>query len=189
VVGAAAAAILVVWGVPAVISGMPKGTTGSNALSGSGDFSAEQAPAAPALPGGPPTMRSGRDYQPGTLAQLAPGQRGAGAPQPTPTPAPAPAAAPGVASKSSTSTNDSSLQANAADPLGRLANPDALRACLAAIEQAHAGTPTVVDFAKFQEMPALVVVIQQPSQAIAVVVGPACGQNGPDERFSTTIGP
>ena len=95
--------------------------------------------------------------------------------------------APGAASK--TSTNDSALEASGADPLGRLTNADALRACLAAIDLVHSGTPTMVDFAKFQDKPALVVVVQQPAQVIAVVVGPDCGRGGANELFSTTIGP
>ena len=43
--------------------------------------------------------------------------------------------------------------------------------------------------AQFKGAPALVVVVQQPSQVIAVVVGPACGQSGPNELYSATIGP
>ena len=182
----AAAAVLVGWGVPTVVHGLSRQFTG-DAQTTSGDLAAG-APAAPVLPGGPPTIRSGRDYQPGTLGQLSRSFRGA-ATKATPTPAPA-AAAPG---SGSTGSNDSAqaptLTELSKPPLTRLADPDALRACLAAIGQTHPGTPSLIDFAEFDGAPALVVVVQQPTGELAVVVGPACGLGGPDERYSATIGP
>ena len=94
----------------------------------------------------------------------------------------------GAASKAATSSNDSALQAPAG-PLDRLTNPDALRACLAAIDLVHAGTPSLVDFAEFQGTPALVVVVQEPNRVVAVVVGAACGQGSANELYSAPIGP
>jgi hypothetical protein len=187
VVGVAAAAIVLVLGV-AVVANLQRPQLGANTASGPGNLSDARGPEAWTLPGGPPTTHSGRDYQPGTLGQLAQGQREAPqAAAPAPTPAP-PAAAGGAASKASTSSNDSAFDAPAGT-LDRLANPDALRACLAAIDRVHAGTPSLVDFAEFQGTPALVVVVQQPNRVIAVVVGPACGQGSANELYSATIGP
>lgn len=186
VVGVAAAAVLLGWGVPTVLHGLSRQFTG-DAQTTSGDVAAG-APAAPVLPGGPPTIRSGRDYQPGTLGQLSRSFRGA-ATKATPTPAPA-AAAPG---SGSTGSNDSAQAPTLTElsklPLSRLANPDALQACLAAVGQTHPGTPSLIDFAEFDGAPALVIVVQQPTGELAVVVGPACGVGGPDERYSATIGP
>jgi hypothetical protein len=142
--------------------------------------------AAPSLPGGPVTLTTGRDYQPNTLDQLAraygAAPPGAAAPEPT-----------SGARSNGTSSNDSALQApgnagKAAPDLSRLTNPDALRGCLAAIQPAHPGTPTVVDFAAFEGSPAVIVVIGQPARSVIVVVGPACGLAGADERYATTVG-
>jgi hypothetical protein len=190
VVGVAAAAVVVGWGVPAVLNGMSRHVTGS-AQSTSGDLAA-RGPAAPALPGGPPTMRSGRDYQPATLGQLSRANRGA-ASKATPTPAPV-AAAPGAAN-GSTESSDSALPPSrtltdqSLASLGRLADPGALRACLAAIDASRPGTPSLIDFAEFEGAPVLVVVVQQANSELAVVVGPACGLGGPDELYTATIGP
>jgi hypothetical protein len=150
-----------------------------------------RAPEAQALPGGPPVTRSGRDYQPGTLGQLASRDLRGGAAQPPLAAAPTPtaAAAPDGAGKTSSSALDAPNQAAGTDPLARLATAPALRACLDAVDRAHAGTPTLVDFAEFQGSPALVIVVQQPNQVIAVVVGPACGLSNANELYSTTIGP
>jgi hypothetical protein len=185
VVGVAAAAIALVVGFT-VVTSLQRPQLGANSASGPENLSDARGPEAQSLPLGPPTIHSGRDYQPGTLGQLAQGQREA--PQAAaPAPTPPPPAAAGGGTKAST-TSDSAFAAPGS-PLDRLGNPQALQACLAAIDRVHAGTPSLVDFAEFQGTPALVVVVQQPTRVIAVVVGPACGQGSANELYSTTIGP
>lgn len=70
--------------------------------------------------------------------------------------------------------------------LDRLAAPDALRQCLAAIVDQHGGVPTVVDYARFEGQPALVVVLEGGGSRRVVAVGAACGAGGADELYSTT---
>jgi hypothetical protein len=187
-IGVAAAAIVFVVGV-GVVTNLQHSNLGSNATAGSGDMSNARGPEAQALSAGPPIRHSGRDYKPGTLGQLAQDQRGAAAPQaPAAAPTANPAPVGSAASKSASGAFDAPSPLTATDPLARLADPSALRACLDAVDRAHAGTPSLVDFAEFQGTPALVIVVQQPNQVIAVVVGPACGQGSANELYSTTIG-
>ncbi|GAB3054584.1 hypothetical protein [Micromonospora schwarzwaldensis] len=78
--------------------------------------------------------------------------------------------------------------------LDRLARPEALAACLTAIGAEHGATPLtveLVDYARFQGSPALVVTF---SDAVGVrwgwVSGPECGVpgSGADTRFRTRVG-
>jgi hypothetical protein len=188
-IGVAAAAIVLVLGVT-VISTLQHPQFGSSTASGPGNMSDARAPEAQALPAGPPITRSGRDYQPGTLGQVTTQDlRGGAQPPLAAAPTRSAAAAPDGAGKTSSSTFDAPNQAAGTDPLARLATAPALRACLDAVDRAHAGTPTLVDFAEFQGSAALVIVVQQPNRVIAVVVGPACGLSNANELYSTTIGP
>jgi hypothetical protein len=60
--------------------------------------------------------------------------------------------------------------------LDRLIAPDALATCLSDVETAVGGTPTSVDFARYQGRPALIVSI--PSRRLVVAVGADCGLPG-----------
>ena len=75
--------------------------------------------------------------------------------------------------------------AGSAADLRRLDDPQALRECLAAIVAAHGGTPSVVDYARFEGRPALVVVLSGSGGRRIVVAGPQCGVAGTAEVFST----
>ena len=83
------------------------------------------------------------------------------------------------------STSSSSVPAppvGAVDPdLGRLAAEPALSDCLSAVEAAHGGTVTAIDYAKYEGKPALVVTLTNPD--LRVAVGAACGlpNSGADE--------
>jgi hypothetical protein len=79
------------------------------------------------------------------------------------------------------------------DPLRRLADPAALAVCLAAITREYGGRPTVVDYARFQGTPALVVVLAgafgNPVRQWVVVVGSRCGEGNSiaDEVYNAPV--
>jgi hypothetical protein len=79
------------------------------------------------------------------------------------------------------------------NPLQRLTDPAAQAACLNAITAEYGGRVSVVDFARFEGSPALVVVIDgariAAGKRLVVVVGPTCGTGNAiaDERYRTTI--
>jgi hypothetical protein len=114
-------------------------------------------------------LASGRDYQPNGFGSLA-----------TPT-AQAPAA-PGANSDTQTVEGKGLSRESAGSPpeLARLLDPVARNACLAAITAKHGGVAQTVDYAHFNQSPALIVVLNGSrtgggAQWI-VVVGPNCGQ-------------
>jgi hypothetical protein len=82
---------------------------------------------------------------------------------------------------------------NAPAPLARLLDPAARAKCLNAITREYGGTVSLVDFAKFQGVPAVVVVLTGTKVAAGgrwiVVVGPTCGENDAitDERYNGAI--
>lgn len=139
------------------------------ALSNSGGYNAATSngapqPKSPALAlGQPSVLHSGKDYTPRTLG-------GGGA---------------------STSTDSQTAprpdaQNAAGDNLSRLNDQAALGQCLAAIVAVHGGTPSVVDYARFDGEPALVVTLVGTAGHRIVVVGPQCGIGGPAEIYTTT---
>jgi hypothetical protein len=74
----------------------------------------------------------------------------------------------------------------APEGLSRLLALPALDDCLTAIRSAHPGTVTIVDYARFEGAPALIVAITATSGSTRVVVaGPDCGRSGTDERYTT----
>lgn len=77
-------------------------------------------------------------------------------------------------------------------PLQRLAAPAPLLTCLNQVTQAYGGTPSLVDYARFETQPALVVVLVDPAGKPfrTVVVGPSCGlpTSGADVRYTVPIG-
>jgi hypothetical protein len=130
------------------------------------------APSAPAAAVGPRTLRSGTDYRPETLAALG---------QPLP-PAPTPAPAAGAASAKASSDSPGSVAGAEPFALDALTMPDRLAACLTAVRAAHPGTVTVLDYARFQSQPSLIIVIRQGSGGLVVAVGENCGLTGTDEK-------
>jgi anti-sigma factor RsiW len=79
-------------------------------------------------------------------------------------------------------------------PLRRLTEPDARAACLKAIVTQYGGTATLLDYARYQGSPALVVVLDGAGGAAGhkrvVAVGPTCGTGGviADQRYSAPVG-
>jgi len=189
IVGLSAAAAAVAIGLGAVIalpvlSGSQHQSTNSAAAPLSPD-SAEAGKSrtdvgAPAAGQPPILLATGTDYTPITLGGLsALAGRNGGASQR--------AAAPGVGS----------VQAdNASVPgdLGRLLDPTARANCLNAIIGVYGGSVSLIDYARFQGAPAMVVLLSGVARAQgrqwAVVVGARCGENAviTDERYHIPVG-
>ncbi|MFG3698907.1 hypothetical protein ACGF5C_13470 [Micromonospora sp. NPDC047620] len=154
-----------------------------------GDGAADTALSRPAKPevagpagtpfrAGEPTLRSGRDYTPESLADVSPtmgAQRFSADPRPN------------------VEVEGGRLPGDAVG-LGRLADPAALSDCIHEIGAEHGGGPLVVDvvdYARFQGQPALVVRFTDNSGAHwAWVSGPECGVpgSGSDSRYRTRVG-
>ncbi len=76
---------------------------------------------------------------------------------------------------------------NAPRELSRLLAIPALDDCLTAIRTSYPGTVTIVDYARFEGAPALLVAVTEGTGSTRVVVtGPDCGRSGIDERYSAT---
>jgi hypothetical protein len=165
---AVAAAVVLVFGGSMVRSALGGGV-GTSALNSRGAGTAvdsqPQAAAPPAASGLPPVLHSGTDYTPGNL-------RSADARR---------AAAPGAA-KAAGTANESDSRTN------RLDDPAALSACLSAIVARYGGRPTLVDYARYQGQPAVVVVLATGSTRRVVAAGTSCGLPGagPAELYSVT---
>ena len=129
-------------------------------------------------------VASGNDYRRGDLGALArqPGLSAA-----------APGAGQGSAPEphSNDARKDSSDTA-VPDELSRLRDAVALKSCVDAIQGEYGGTVTVVDFARFEGRPAVVVLLAGAngrSGLWAVVVGPGCGLGGgiADELYNGPV--
>jgi hypothetical protein len=160
-------------------------SNGANNSAGTASRPEFAAPGAPggenqALSGGAPlVLHSGTDYTPATLPDAAGGRAGAGGGPAAPSPRV------GAGAKDSPQTPPMPDAAGAGSGLARLGDPAALRACLDAIVKVHGGTPSVVDYARYQGRPALIVVLAGTPQQV-VVAGPDCGLTGPAEIYHTT---
>jgi hypothetical protein len=79
------------------------------------------------------------------------------------------------------------------DALRRLLDAEARAACLKAILAEYGGTVSLLDYARYQGSPALVVLLdgahQVPDRKWVVVVGPSCGSGGAiaDQRYSAQL--
>jgi len=181
---AAAAAVVALVGGVTVVAGTlgtrSAGTgTGSAALSDTSAGRAASPPGAPevAYEGGPAVVDTGSDYRRDTLAQLGAWMASGGEPAAPAPKAITPSPGPGLQFKDDVATS-----------LSRLANPEALRTCLLAIDAVHPGTATVVDFAKFGGAPALVVLVRsRGGGSVVVAVGPNCGVGSADEKASLRL--
>ncbi|WP_238009619.1 hypothetical protein KZZ52_60070 [Dactylosporangium sp. AC04546] len=126
--------------------------------------------------GGSAIVVTGRDYAPDTVGQLA---QSASAP-----------ASPLDAKDGSANKTD--LAGDVPDPLRRLGDPTARAACLTAITREYGGQVVLVDYARFQGQPALVVILDGTrvgaGKRLVVVVGPDCGIGNAiaDERYRGT---
>ncbi len=172
---AAAAAVAAIFGTVIALSAR-SGNMASNS-SGGRPPAAAPVPALSqhenALGTGPPAvLHSGTNYTPQNLSAAAGTGGKAAASNP----------APGAANNPPLQVPDTAGGAG----LTRLDDPQALRDCLAAIVTLHGGTPSVVDYARFQGRPALVVVLTGTGGRRIVVAGPECGVAGVAEIYTTT---
>jgi hypothetical protein len=80
------------------------------------------------------------------------------------------------------------------DQLRRLSEPDGRTACVNAILAEYGGSVALLDYARYQGSPALVVLIdgayKVPNRKWVVVVGPNCGIGGAiaDQKYSAQVG-
>ncbi|GAA3747510.1 hypothetical protein [Micromonospora maritima] len=166
---------------------------GDNSGSTSDRAAGEAAPAlaAPYRTTGP-ALRSGTDWTPERLA----GSRAGAAAAPSAKSMRPDMAGPSGAAEGGRETPFASdkNRLGAVGGLDRLARPEALDACLTAIGAEHGATPLavdVVDYARFQGAPALVVTFADADGTRwGWVSGPECGVpgSGADTRFRTRVG-
>jgi hypothetical protein len=173
---AVAAAVAVFAGVGGgYLLHRPGGSSGAatSTAAGSAEDKAPVPLAAPSvpLPAAGRITSSGRDYQAGTLGNAA-------------------VRAPFASAKAGSDSDDTSPDTpraaispteGLADPLGRLRLPDALQACLDALAAENgSGALTVerVDYARYAEKPAIVVVFTAANGRFAWASGPDCGAPG-----------
>lgn len=167
---AAAAAVVAVFGGIVVLSNSGGPVRNSTANSGGGAAAAAPSMAEGLAAASPGTvLHSGTDYTPQSLTGALSPDRAKDAAGQAPVPA-----APGVQNAPG---RDGAL--------ARLDDPRALQGCLAAIVARHGGTPSVVDYARFQGQPALIVILATGDRHRIVVAGPTCGMNGPAELYTT----
>ncbi|MEH1099398.1 hypothetical protein [Micromonospora sp. CPCC 205561] len=130
---------------------------------------------------GEPSVRSGKDYSPRSLTDLP------AAPKSLRPTAASPGGQPDVEA-------ERGRVPGSATGLDRLTAPVALDACIAAITAEHGSGPLVVevvDYARFQGRPALVVRFTDATGATwAWATGPECGVpgSGSDSRYRTRVG-
>jgi hypothetical protein len=141
------------------------------------------APDSPATAGdvaaaAPQVRASGVDYRLTTLSTLTASRTGGPdvtAPVPRP-PALGPSAGP----------SRQELAGQGVGALARLLDPAALKACQDAVSTTFPGRVTVIDYARFEGVPALVMVIRAdpPASTVVVAVGADCGLAGMDQLAS-----
>ncbi len=164
---AVAAAVVLVVGGSTVLSALGGGAGTSSLNSGGAGTAGDtrpQAAAPQAASGLPPVLRSGTNYTPANLGSA--GAQKAAAPGP---------AAAGAQGRSEVDSGAS-----------RLDDPAALAACLSAVVARYGGQPTLVDYARYQGQPAVIVVLATGSTRRVVAAGTSCGlpEAGPAELYS-----
>ena len=171
----AAAAVLVVVLGGAVALSVLRPSVGSN-TAGSAARAPENTDALASTPGFA-VEHTGTNYSAQTLP-------GVGQPAAPAAPGPTRSVLGGQGARS-----DSEAAPPAPDVIGlqRLYDGAALQQCLDAIRTRYSGEPRLVDYARWQGVPALIVVLTVGDLRRIVVVGPSCGLpgTGTDERYST----
>jgi hypothetical protein len=168
---AAAAALVAVFGGIVVLSNSGGPASSTNSGQGGGAALSAPSPAEGLADAAPATvLHTGTDYTPQNLSAAL----GAGQGRKDAATAPRPAA-----------PNGAQNAPGGDGALARLDDPQALRGCLAAIVAQHGGTPSAVDYARFQGRPALIVVLATGDAHRIVVAGPACGIAGAAELYTT----
>jgi hypothetical protein len=72
-------------------------------------------------------------------------------------------------------------------PLGEFSDEGTLARCLDLVLIAYPGTVTLVDYARFEGDPAIVIVVRNNAGSTVVAVGPECGEAGTDELASVRV--
>jgi hypothetical protein len=189
-----AAAVAVLGGAAVVI--LPQlslNTADSRSSSGAGISNAHPELAtesAPAVPDSGTVRASGTDYDAAALSTLGTSARSQKEPDSTSE------GGPGIKSAPSTGSNQSPRTlAGVPAPLQRLSDPTARTACLDAVVRAYqAGSVVLVDYARYQGAPALVVLLdgayQVPDRKWVVVVGPDCGSGNAigEQKYNAQVG-
>jgi hypothetical protein len=126
-------------------------------------------------------VATGRDYSAATAPEIVREAAAVAPPAPAAPTAQSAAETPtGGAAKYSILADADLTARTAGGELARLAAPAALEACLTAVGSVISGTPSVVDFARYEGAPALIILVRQPSSSTIVVVGPGCSPDQPD---------
>ncbi|MFC5005342.1 hypothetical protein ACFPIJ_46870 [Dactylosporangium cerinum] len=174
-----AAAVLICggFGISLVVNGdnAKQDTVTSSADGGGKNEAAPQSAPTPASGGTRSSMRSdaalvasGQDYGPGTVGQLAK--------------ASPPAAAMAGEGSGNADTSKSAKPEDVPVELRRLRDPVARAACLNAVVGEYGGQVTLVDYARFEGQPALVVIVDGTrlgaGKRLVIAVGPDCGIGG-----------
>jgi hypothetical protein len=189
-IGAAAATlVLVLCGVAVsrgVLTGQPDSTSAGglpNAPAvdrGSNEGAAPPAPgAAPDAVSGPLVVATGLNYSRQDLSELTA----------KPAQGPLPDVALGSAGGKDARQAEVPLTVRdaAPEPLARLTAPPALANCLTAIRAAYPGVPILIDYARYEGRPALIVSVRSNTSTTVVAVGPDCGVATADQIASATV--
>jgi hypothetical protein len=161
------AAVIAAFGGFLVVRGFPS-TTSPTAGLGAADSAARESVTAAGAPGPVPTISSGTNYSRQSLPLLAPS-------------AAAPAAQPDTHNKSEEVLPGSTFFSRSSP------STSTLQACLEAVASVLPGTPTLVDYAKFEDKPALVISITSGTQRWMFVAGPDCGPAGAAEIYRAPL--
>lgn len=147
-------------------SSQPMGPHATAPPTGPGEESGSSQPSAAPSQWAVTRLTTGTDYRPDTLAALLHG------------------------TASATPSMGPHVTATMPDDLSRLSDSAALDSCLTAIDGDVPGTPSVVDFARFEGSAALVVVVRPADgqRPWVVVAGPRCGVSGDDVRYRSQTG-
>jgi hypothetical protein len=187
---ATAAAVLICGGFGvSLVSDEAKKDTPTSAADGGKGEAAPQLNSGPSPTGGSRTsaqgtasiLASGRDYGPGTVGQVAQGSPPAAQVLPD-----------GEGSRNADVSKSAKPAESVPDPLRRLLDPVARAACLNAVVGEYGGQVALVDYARFEGQPALVVIVDGTrvgaGKRLVLVVGPDCGIGGAiaDELYRGT---
>ena len=181
---AAAATVVAVMGGIALNTDLIRTETNSPAMEADDgragrDAPTVPAPAASALTGADPNvasggarvLASGTDYRLDTLPPLA-----------------AQAPPPGQMTGDKTAESPQFTAGEAPGGLARLTTPAGLAECLRAVAASHPGSAVLLDYARFEGQPALMIVVRQANSSTIIVVGPDCGVSGTDEKAAVPAG-
>ena len=173
-----AAGVLAFVGVGIQQLGTESSDQATSAAGSAADQGAPEAAGTLALPAGPAQVgASGVDYDQGSLREVA--AQAVAAASGAKDRAPQSAESGGVQSRAS--TPGPGVMADPGDPLARLVPQEALLACIDAIAQANGAGPVtaeVVDYARFQGAPALVVQFTATNGTWVWAAGADCGLTG-----------